>query len=321
MWWNLLLLIAGFTLLIKGSDVFVDANVGIARYLRIPPVIVALTIISIGTGAPEVAITTFASVGGQNDLAISNIVGSNMFNLFFIIGLCALIKPFNINFHIISKDFWVSICVAVLFLFVIIITGEHVPRYVTIGFILIYIGYIAILIRRSLKNRVGQDVKIEEGDKAPKPMWLNIVLAVISCGVIVFGASITVANAEMIAEHLGMTTHLIGLTVVAAGTSLPELVIALMACKKGETPMALGTVVGSNIFNILMVLGIAGTISPLEIGTDIRGIVLTDLCVLAFGSLLSLFFVYSGRRLARPEGAIMVTVYFGYMLFVIISQI
>ena len=312
-----LLLILGFALLIKGADVFVGASVDIARMLKIPPVIIGLTVVAMGTSAPEIVISVTASLRGANALAISNVVGSNAFNLMFIIGLCALIRPMPVKLGEISKDFWISIFAAVLLLGLKLLSGEHIPRLGGGILLSVFAVYMFSLVRQALRARgepenIGKNLGKPENKR--KPLALVIFLALLGLAMILVGGQLTVDNATSIAVSLGVTERVIGLTIVAMGTSLPELIICLLACKRGENEFAIGNIVGSNIFNILFILGVAGLISPLEID---RALVL-DTAFLIVGSLVALKFVYSGKTLGSREGLVMLLLYAGYMVFVLI---
>ena len=304
---QLLLLLLGFALLIGGANVFVNGSVAIAHKLRIPTVIVGLTIVAFGTSAPETVITVTASLRGANGLAIGNIVGSNIFNLIFIIGLCALIRPMPVKLREVSKDFWLSIFGAAMLLALLLIGGAAVPRVGSLAMLLVFAVYLVLVIRRGIREAASS----EEVPKAQKPFIVYILLALAGGALIIFGGHVTVASATEIALFFGVSERIIGLTIVAIGTSAPELVISIVACKKGENEFALGNIIGSNIFNILFVLGLAGTITPLEI---VDGLVF-DATFLLVSSTLALLFVYTRRRLARPEGAFMVLLYVGYIVY------
>ncbi|MCL1998340.1 MAG: calcium/sodium antiporter [Turicibacter sp.] len=309
MFLSVIMLVVGFVLLIKGADFFVDASVGIAQKLRIPSTIVGLTIVSLGTSAPEAVVSITASLAGSNELAVGNIVGSNLFNLLFIIGICAVIKPFAVNFGEISRDFIISILAAILLFLVIFLGGELIPRWVSLLLFGLFLFYIGFLIVQALKNRVDE----EKSDVLPRKMWLNLLLIGLGLAGIVFGGQLTVTGAVDIAHAMGMSERIVGLTIVAIGTSLPELMTSVVASKKGETGIALGNVVGSNIFNILGILGIAGLISPLAVDAAL----VQDIIVLIAGSLLALAFVFTGRRISRAEGVIMSVIYLAYMGWII----
>jgi cation:H+ antiporter len=306
------MLIIGFALLIKGADIFVGAGVGIAKKLMIPTVIIGLTIVALGTSAPEAVISITASIQGANSLAISNVIGSNIFNLMFIIGLCAMRKSIPFKAQEISKDFWVSIIAAVMLVGLKIIGGTHIPQWGSLILLAAFIAYIILLVRQALKTQ-GKEKIAEEDIGAQKSLPVMILLALLGCVMIVAGGQLTVDNATKIAISAGVTERIIGLTIVAMGTSLPELVTSLVACKKGENEFALGNIIGSNVFNIMFVLGVAGLINPLEFERAL----IYDTVFLIAGSLLALLFVYTSRRLARREGLVMVAMYAAYMAFVV----
>ena len=307
-----LLLILGFALLIKGADIFVSASVGIAKRLKVPTVIIGLTIVAMGTSAPETIISVTASLRGANALAISNVVGSNIFNLMFIIGLCALIRPLPVKLRDIAKDFWISIIAGALLLGFMLIGGYYIPRLGSLVLLVAFTVYLVMLVRQAHKARSETESVKENADK-PRPMALIVFLAVLGCVMIVMGGQLTVDNATLIAVKLGVTERVIGLTIVGIGTSLPELITCLVACKKGENEFAIGSIVGSNIFNIMFILGLAGLISPLEVDRAL----IFDTAFLIAGSLVALRFVYSGKHLAQREGAVMLLMYIGYMIFVL----
>lgn len=311
------LLILGFALLITGANIFVNASVGIAEKLRIPSVIIGLTIVAVGTGAPEAVISVTASVRGANSLAVGNIVGSNIFNLMFIIALCAIIKPVVVDFKQISKELWVSIFATFILLVLKMTSVDYIPRTGSLILLILFFIYIGFLIRLALKSQISQPGENQNFDekkqKKIRPLSAYIIFAIFGCVIIFFGGHITVDSATNIAYDLGISQRVIGLTVVAVGTGLPELVTAIVACKKGENEFALGNIVGSNIFNIMFILGIAGAISPLSIVGDM----VIDAVFLIAGSLLAFIFVRTGNRISRLEGTVMLLLYVGYMVFIL----
>ena len=304
---QILILLLGFALLISGANVFVNGSVAIAHKLKIPTVIVGLTIVAFGTSAPEAVITVTASLRGSNGLAIGNIVGSNIFNLVFIIGLCAVIKPVPVKLPEVSKDFWLSIAGAAILLALLVIGGASIPQLGSLLMLVIFFVYLGLVIRRAIK----ESSSTEQASTARKPIIFYILLSIAGGALIIFGGHLTVESATEIAFGLGVSDRIIGLTVVAIGTSAPELVTSLVACKKGENEFALGNIIGSNIFNILFILGLAGLISPLEI---VGGLVI-DTGFLLVTSLLTLLFVYTRKVLSRREGIVMVLLYLGYIIY------
>ncbi|MCL2382086.1 MAG: calcium/sodium antiporter [Treponema sp.] len=310
---DIFLLIAGFVLLIKSADVFVSASVEIAKRLKIPKVIIALTVMAMGTSLPELVISVSAAIGGSGDLAVANVVGSNIFNLLFIVGLCALLYPIDVNLSEISRDYWISVAATVLFFAMVIVSGDTIPRLGSFILLAGFLTYMALLVRFTLKTKPEDDDARQSGGKA-RPLALSVLFAVLSAAAIVAGGQLTVLSAVDIALAIGITERVIGLTVVAMGTSLPELVTTLIAARKKEGEFALGFIIGSSIFNIMFVPGLAGLITPLTVESG----VVFDLALLTAGTLLLFLFARSGKRIVRLEGLAMVMVYLGYMAFVIL---
>ena len=256
-----LLLILGFVLLIKGADFFVDGCSSVAKLLKIPPVIIGLTIVSIGTSMPEAAVSLTAALSGNNALAIANVVGSNIFNLLSVVGASALICPFIVDKTIMKRDF--PICIGIIVAFTLMLIDKHISRIEGTILFIAFVLYIVMLVRSAIKNRE----EAEEEFKTLSPLRSALYI-VGGAAAIILGGNFTVDSASVIAANLGMSQTLIGLTIVAVGTSLPELVTSVVAAKKGESALALGNVVGSNIFNILFVLGASAMVSPLSNGME-----------------------------------------------------
>ena len=303
---NLFLLVLGFSFLIKGADLFVDGSSSVAKLLKIPAVIIGLTIVSIGTSLPEAAVSISASIKGAYDLSIANVVGSNIFNLLGVVGVSAFICPFVVDKVIMKRDIPLSILSAVI---LAVMMWDRTLSLVeaTILFVL-FIGYILLLVRSALKNRT-------EGDeyKAHSPLK-SIIFIVIGIVGIVAGGTLTVDAATFFARALNMSELLIGLTIVAVGTSLPELVTSVVAAKKGESEIALGNVIGSNIFNILFILGMSGIVHPLT--CDFGAVIDT---ILLIGMSALMFFIYKARnKVSRPVGFLGVVIYVIYVVYIIL---
>ena len=319
---NILLLLVGFVALIKGADFFVDGSASIARTLKVPGVIIGLTIVAMGTSAPELAVSASAAFNKSNEIAISNVTGSNIFNLLMVLGVCAIIRPIPIEKAILKRDFPLSIIVtAALFgvLAIPLFTGKaqwtapvstvvsEVSRPLGIGLLVIFAAYMAFLIYVSRKNPTEEDVTEN------MPVWKSLLLILIGLACIVIGGQLVVENAKSIAAAFGMSETLIGLTVVALGTSLPELVTSIVAARKGEHGMAVGNVVGSNIFNLMFILGISSTIHPVAVNLAS----VTDLAILVVVS--AAVFIFSlTKKINRIEGAVMVLMYICTMVYAIV---
>ncbi|MEE1516221.1 MAG: calcium/sodium antiporter [Lachnospiraceae bacterium] len=305
------ILLVGFVLLIKGADFFVEGSSTVAKKLRIPSIIVGLTIVAMGTSLPELAVSTTASLAGNNAIAISNVVGSNLFNLIVVCGSCALFSPLAISKDILKKDFPIAIGCGVLLL-VMGIIGMEVCRIDGIILSVLFITYISILVRAALKARAN--TKDEENVGKTIPVWLCIIYIVGGIAAIKFGGDFVVDGAVTIAGKLGLSENLIGLTIVAVGTSLPELVTSIVASRKNEVEMAVGNVLGSNIFNILLILGVAGTISPMTFIMEN----IIDIVILTAASLLIYLFSWTKERIDRKEGIVMLLMYASYLVYICI---
>ena len=305
------ILLVGFVLLIKGADFFVEGSSTVAKKLRIPSIIVGLTIVAMGTSLPELAVSATASLAGNNAIAISNVVGSNMFNLIVVCGSCALFAPLVISKDILKKDFPIAIGCGVLLL-VMGIIGMEVCRIDGIILCILFITYITILVRAALKARAA--TKDEEVVEKSIPVWLCIIYIVGGIAAIKFGGDFVVDGAVTIAGKLGLSENLIGLTIVAVGTSLPELVTSIVASRKNEVEMAVGNVLGSNIFNILLILGVAGTISPMAFIMEN----VIDIAILTGASLLIYMFSWTKERIDRKEGIVMLAMYASYLVYICI---
>ena len=322
---NILILVAGFAALIKGADFFVDGSASLARIFRVPAMIVGLTIVAMGTSAPELAVSTVAAVEGSNEIAFSNVVGSNIFNILMVLGVCAVVRPVPVDGSVLKKDFAVvTIPTVAVFLLVgglKLFSGEllrtdmasvvgTVTRPLALALLVVFAGYLWLLIRQARRNRRegedGFEVKMSKGKCA--------LLIVLGAALIVAGGQAVVYSAKEIARALGMTETLIGLTVVSLGTSLPELVTSLVAAKKQETELAVGNVIGSNIFNLLMILGISAAIHPVTVNAAS----VWDLLILIVITVMTWLFALAGKRINRAEGILMVLIYAGVVAFAIL---
>ena len=303
--------IVGFVLLIKGADFFVEGSASIARKLRVPSLIVGMTIVAMGTSLPECSVSINASLTGENSLAVSNVLGSNIFNLMVVCGVCALFAPLVVKAETRKRDFTFSILCAVL-LGVLGYLGMELERMDGWIFLAIFILFLFYMVMSALKARAGGQ-EIDEGEEyAVIPVWKSILFIVCGAAAIAFGGDFVVKSASKIATTFGMSQTLVGLTICAIGTSLPELVTSVVAARKKQVDMALGNVIGSNIFNILFVLGISSSISPIAVITEN----LVDVVLLILMSLVVWIFTWTKERVNRAEGAGMVLLYIGYWVYI-----
>lgn len=318
-----LFLAAGFVFLVKGADIFVEGSSSIAKRFHVPSIIIGLTIVAMGTSLPETAVSVTASIANNNTLAVSNVIGSNIFNLMVVIGICAVMVPVAVSKDTVVRDIPVSVACAVLLLTLGVLgfadaSGMILGHLDGIIFLVLFAGYITLMIRAALKARKeGKEVEIEGcSDEDIKLLSLpkSIIFIVLGGAAIAFGGDLTVDSASKIAVDLGMSQTLVGLTIVSIGTSLPELVTSIVAARKNEVDMALGNAVGSNIFNILMVLGIASAISPIGFLTEN----VIDIVVLLVFSLLVWIFGATKKKINRIEGLCMVALYAAYAVYIVI---
>lgn len=306
-----LLLIVGFVLLIKGADFFVEGSASIARKLRVPSLIVGMTIVAMGTSLPECSVSINASMTGENSLAVSNVLGSNIFNLMVVCGVCALFAPLVVKAETRNRDITFSILCAVL-LGILGFLGMELERMDGWIFLVIFILFLFYMVMSALKARAGGQ-EIDEGEEyVVIPVWKSILFIVCGAAAIAFGGDFVVKSASKIATTFGMSQTLVGLTICAIGTSLPELVTSVVAARKKQVDMALGNVIGSNIFNILFVLGISSSISPIAVITEN----LVDVVLLILMSLVVWIFTWTKERVNRAEGAGMVLLYIGYWVYI-----
>lgn len=323
-------LVVGFVLLVKGSDVFVEGSSGIARFFGIPSLIIGLTIVAFGTSAPEAAVSISASLSGSNGISVGNITGSNIFNILVVLGACAMIKPIHVEREIMNKDFLLMFIASLGLLAVSAdfwLSGGTVTDLISRGdgimLALLFCIFMYTTIRSGLKGRNEapklndaphpEEKKEEKPEKKPN-LLKNIIMAVLGLAGVVGGGQLVVNGASTVASSFGLSDTLIGVTVVAVGTSLPELVTSIMAARKGESDIAVGNVIGSNIFNILFVIAASSIISPLTLDWQS----LADMVICIGSAVLVYLFAITKKKINRIEGGFMVLLYAAYMAFTIV---
>lgn len=318
---SIILLIIGFVLLIKGADFFVEGSSAVAKRLRIPSMIIGMTIVAMGTSLPECAVSVTASMTGNNSLAISNAIGSNIFNLLVVCGVCALFVPLAVQKSTLQKEFPLSIFCAGLLLLLGYL-GMTLGRIDGILFLIIFGGYLVWMIQSAKSARREADsssLSEEEIERVAShinllPVWKCLIFILGGMIAIKYGGDLVVDGASAIAAGLGLSQTLIGLTIIAMGTSLPELVTSIVAARKDEVDMALGNVIGSNIFNILLVLGVAAAISPVGFVPEN----MIDIAFLILVSVITLVFAWTSKEINRKEGIVMLLLYAAYMIYICI---
>ncbi|MDO5823897.1 calcium/sodium antiporter [Methanobrevibacter sp.] len=303
------LLIAGFVFLIKGSDLFVDGSSSVASLLKIPAIIIGLTIVAFGTSAPEAAVSITSSLSGNNGLAVGNVIGSNLFNILFVIGVAALLGNLLMEKSVLKKDLPILLGITLL-LTIFIITDWNISAIEGIILLVILILYVFSLIRTAKKDN---DVKTDKPKLTPQK---SIIFIVIGLAGIILGGDLVVKSASAIAIAFGMSETLVGLTIVAIGTSLPEFVTSLNALKKGENQLVIGNVVGSNIFNILFVLGASSAISPIPVDSSL----ITDIVFMIIVTIICFIFGKTQEKYDKKEGIILIALFIAYMAFAILRN-
>ena len=313
----IILLVVGCVGLIKGADFFVDGASNIAKRFHVPTLIIGLTIVAMGTSLPETAVSISASIAGSNSLAISNVSGSNLFNLLVVVGLCAMMQKVDVDKDTIRRDIPYSLLAAVVLVALGMLgVGEGMVLGRIDGVILLalFAFFLFLMIRSALKS--AADSKEMDEEEVTQSVVLSLISIVGGAAAIALGGDWAVDAASTIALKLGMTETMMGLTIVAVGTSLPELVTSIVAARKGEVDMALGNAIGSNVFNILLVLGIASTISPIGFmmsnAIDIAAVIVATIVCWAVAA--------KNKSLGKVMGALMVVSYFVYMVYVVMRE-
>ena len=313
---NVLFLVLGMALLIKGADFFVDGSSRVAKALKIPALIIGLTLVSIGTSLPELAVSLTSSLKGANDLSFGNVVGSNIFNVLVVIGASALFTPMIVAKSVYKYDIPVLIGIyAIVMLFGFVISPLLFATWEAIIILVLFVAYLIFLVLRAKHEK--EEIEEEVADEKPRKMWVNIVFIILGCAAIIFGGEFVVTTASTLAKKLGMSELLISLTIVSVGTSLPELVTSMVAAKKGENDIAVGNAIGSCIFNILLILGLSSAVSPIKI----QAISLIDNLVMAFSVVLIFIFAFKARKINRTHGIIMVVCYAIYLAYIVLRNI
>ena len=328
---EIILLLVGFVLLIKGADFFVDGSSAVAKKLKVPSIVIGLTIVAIGTSLPELAVSSLASFQNSNAIALSNVVGSNIFNILMVLGVTALFITIPVKGSMLKREFPFLLGITAILIF---LAGDQLwfgKKYNIFRFnvsdreagtvnqidgillLVLFIGFIIWTVKYALKER--QNIK-EEDTKTLMSTKKCIFLIIVGAAGVMAGGDLVVECAKRLALAAGMSETLVGLTIVALGTSLPELVTSVVAGKKGEADIAVGNVVGSNISNILLVMGLSATISPVTVVT----MSLAD-AIVSLGATVIIFVMAGTKKsIRRVEGIILVLIYLGYLAYILARQ-
>ena len=310
---QIVLLVVGFVLLIKGADIFVDGASNVAYNLKIPAVIVGLTIVAFGTSAPEAAMSITYAQAGNAASSLTNVIGSNIFNILVVVGFSALLGKLTVEKILIKRDFPFLVISTIGLCLIAILVGQ-LSRLCGIIFLIIIIAYVYVLVQEARKDREAMSEDIEVRLSIPKS-FIYIILGIAG---IIIGAKLVEINASAIGLRAGLSAALVGLTIVAVGTSLPELVTSVTALKKGENGIVIGNVLGSSIFNILFILGLAGALSPAPL--KIEAPIVLDIIIMTIITIIGALFAYTQNEVDKKEGIVLIILYIAYIAFRIMTN-
>lgn len=319
MLWALILIVVGLAMLVLGGETLLRGAVGVAALLRLTPAVIGLTVVAAGTSVPELAVSAIAALNGSSDISVGNVVGSNIFNVAFILGSCALVGPLAISGNTIKLEYPVLALVTLMY---VAVCQDGIINWVDAAlFLAVYLGfttYLVTLVREQVNVAEAKEFAAEVKELTPEPArpraWVCLCLLAGGVALLAGGAQATVSGAVEIARLCGLSERVIGLTIVAGGTGLPEVVTSLVSSYRGRDDVAIGNVIGSNLFNILGVLGISGLIQPLPVDP---AIVASDNVWMLGVTWLLFPMMFTGLRINRIEGALLLGTYATYIGFVL----
>lgn len=310
---NILGILGGIVLVLWGADRLTEGAVAVAEKLHVPQIVIGLTIVALGTSMPELCVSVVSALKGTPDLAVGNIVGSNIFNALLIVGLSALVAPMTIMRSTVFKDIPFALVASVI-LMMMCQNDWVITRLDGLILFVLFLIFMTLTVRGAAANQEETNAATDE-TKGRKPMsgWLSALWIVVGLACLIFGSNLFVNGATIVAKALQVSDAVIGLTIVAGGTSLPELATSVVAAKKGNSGIAIGNVLGSNVLNILFILGVTGLISPMYI----KGITNTDLYMMVISTIMIWFFSFTKYTIERWEGAVLVLTFVGYMWYLV----
>ena len=309
---NILSIVIGIVLVLWGADRLTDGSVAVAERLGIPQIVIGLTIVAMGTSMPEFCSSLVSALNHQPGMAVGNVVGSNIFNSLLIVGAAAVVAPISILRSSVKKDIPFALVASMLLVLLCGFDGK-IQRY-DAAILLVFFAIFMYMTLREAKTGSAEQPSAE-GQTKPMSRLMAAVWIVVGLACLIGGSTVFVNGASELASALGVDPTIIGLTIVAMGTSLPELATSVVSATKGNSGIAIGNVLGSNVFNILFILGVTGVISPL----DIQGITPVDLSLLVVSMVLLWLFSYTKLRIERWEGAVLIAVFAGYMTMLIVN--
>ena len=307
---NVLFILVGIVLVLWGADRLTDGAVAVAEKMKMPQIVIGLTIVAMGTSMPEFCVSLVSALKGTTDLAVGNIVGSNIFNTLLIVGVSAWVAPMTILKSTVRKDIPFALFASVILL-VMCLDGNISRLDAGILFVL-FLVFMYVTLKGAKTKDDDSTAKTDsiEDNKKPMATWLSIVWIIVGLACLIGGSNLFVEGATKVAEHIGVSEAVIGLTIVAGGTSLPELATSVVSARKGNSGIAIGNVLGSNVFNILAILGVTGVITPMHL----QGITMLDLSMMVVSTLLVWLFSFTKYKIVRWEGIVLTIVFIGYMV-------
>lgn len=307
---NVLFIFVGIVLVLWGADRLTDGAVAVAEKMKMPQIVIGLTIVAMGTSMPEFCVSLVSALKGTTDLAVGNIVGSNIFNTLLIVGVSAWVAPMTILKSTVRKDIPFALFASVILL-IMCLDGNISRLDAGILFVLFLVFmYVTLKGAKTKENDTTAKTDSIEDNKKPMAAWLSIVWIIVGLACLIGGSNLFAEGATKVAEHIGVSEAVIGLTIVAGGTSLPELATSVVSARKGNSGIAIGNVLGSNVFNILAILGVTGVITPMHL----QGITMLDLSMMVVSTLLVWLFSFTKYKIARWEGVVLTIVFIGYMV-------
>ena len=306
---NVLFILVGIVLVLWGADRLTDGAVAVAEKMKMPQIVIGLTIVAMGTSMPEFCVSLVSALKGTTDLAVGNIVGSNIFNTLLIVGVSAWVAPMTILKSTVRKDIPFALFASVILL--IMCLDGNISRLDAGILFVLFLVFMYVTLKGAKTKDDDTTAKTDsiEDNKKPMATWLSIVWIIVGLACLIGGSNLFVEGATKVAEHIGVSEAVIGLTIVAGGTSLPELATSVVSARKGNSGIAIGNVLGSNVFNILAILGVTGVITPMHL----QGITMLDLSMMVFSTLLVWLFSFTKYKIARWEGIVLTIVFIGYM--------
>ena len=307
---NVLFILVGIVLVLWGADRLTDGAVAMAEKMKMPQIVIGLTIVAMGTSMPEFCVSLVSALKGTTDLAVGNIVGSNIFNTLLIVGVSAWVAPMTILKSTVRKDIPFAVFASVILL--IMCLDGNISRLDAGILFVLFLVFMYVTLKGAKTKDDDTTAKTDsiEDNKKPMAAWLSIVWIIVGLACLIGGSNLFVEGATKVAEHIGVSEAVIGLTIVAGGTSLPELATSVVSARKGNSGIAIGNVLGSNVFNILAILGVTGVITPMHL----QGITMLDLSMMVFSTLLVWLFSFTKYKIARWEGIVLTIVFIGYMV-------